>query len=80
MLYVKTFGVIAFAFVLLGCSIEADDSGRFSLSFGQGTTEEFCWEGTLAPGPGGQRGQRRGARRGHQRQRGRGRGRQALAP
>ena len=50
MLHVKTFGVIAFAFVLLGCSIEADDSGRFSLSFGQGTTEEFRWDGTLAPG------------------------------
>ena len=46
----KAVSVVAACAVTFGCSIEADDAGRLSVSFGQGATEEFRWSGALAPG------------------------------
>ncbi len=46
----KTFAVLTATTVLFGCSIEADDSGRISLSFGAAETEDFRWDGAIEAG------------------------------
>lgn len=50
MLTFRTLGPLALALPLLACSLEADDAGRISLSFGKGRSDEFHWNGPVAAG------------------------------